>query len=470
MAMSSFAGIRLAESGLAAARAGMNVTGQNIANQTTPGYTRQRVEQAPLPAPGQSGLWPSPLSVGGGLGVTGIARLGDEVLDARVRDSLSASGYWGSRATAAAHVEAAMAEPTADGLAATLDRFWAGWSDLANNPGPATAQVVLSDAQVLAGQIAAGYESTASRWSNLRGEVDRQVADVNAVATQLALLNGQIREALQSGRGANELIDQRSVLAQRLATAVGATGTLETDGTLTVRVDGNALVDGDRARALVAAGPQDISDGGRVTVAWAERPALPIGTVGGVLGGTISVLAPASEGGTLAAVATAYNEVATALAVGVNDLHRSGATSAGVPGGDFFDLDPAGPAARGLTVVPTGVDDLALAAPGGGALDTSTADAIAALGRSSAGPSTTWASFVTRFGVQVAGDIRRADIAETAAVASVTAQQSGASVDGDEETINLLTFQTAYQAAARVLTAMDEALDVLINRTGLVGR
>ncbi len=91
--MSTFAGIRLAESGLAAARTGMNVTGQNIANQATPGYTRQRVEQAPVEAPGLAGLWPGTLSVGGGVGVTAIARLGDEVLDARVRDALSASGF-----------------------------------------------------------------------------------------------------------------------------------------------------------------------------------------------------------------------------------------------------------------------------------------------------------------------------------------------------------------------------------------
>ena len=70
----------------------------------------------------------------------------------------------------------------------------------------------------------------------------------------------------------------------------------------------------------------------------------------------------------------------------------------------------------------------------------------------------------------VAGDRQRANIADTGAVAAVAAQQSNASVDGDEETINLLTYQTAYQATARVLTAMDEALDLLINRTGLVGR
>lgn len=468
--MSTFSGIRLAESGLIAARAGMNVTGQNIANQATAGYTRQRVDQVPVSAPGQTSLWPSTLLVGDGVSVTGIARLGDQVLDARVRDALSTSGFWSARAAASIQIESGMAEPTSDGLAANLDRFWAGWSDLANKPDAATARVVLSNAHVLVGQIASGYDSVATRWSNLRGDVDRQVAQVNAGAEQVAQLNGQIREALQSGRSANELIDQRNVIAQQLATGIGATGTVENDGTLTLRVDGNALVTGDRARSLAAAGPHDIADGGRVTVAWVDRPGDAISAVGGALGGTISVLAPAAEGGTLAAAAAAYNDVAVSLAQSVNDIHSSGFRPDGVPGGDFFDLNPGGPPARGLRVVPDGIGTLALAAPGAGPLDTSIADAIAELGGSVTGPSASWSTFVTGFGVQVAGDRQRADIADTAAVASISAQQSNASVDGDEETINLLTFQTAYQAAARVLTAMDEALDVLINRTGLVGR
>lgn len=468
--MSTFSGIRLAESGLAAARTGMNVTGQNIANQTTVGYTRQRVEQTPVPAPGLTGLWPSVLAVGGGVGVTAIARLGDEVLDARVRDALSASGFWRARATAASQVEAAMAEPTEDGLAATLDRFWAGWSDLANDPDAAAAHVVITNARVLVGQIAAGYQSVANQWSGLRQQVDRQISDVNAAAEQVAVLNGQIRDAVQSGRNANELIDQRNLIVQQLSTTVGATATAETDGTLTVRVDGNALVSGDRARALVVAGPVDIADGGRITVAWADRPDIAVAVTGGTVGGTISALAPEYDGGSLAAVAAAYNRVAGELATAVNDIHRTGETSAGVPGGDFFALDPAGPAALGLSVVPDGIADLALGAPGAGPLDTTIADLISALSTSASGPSATWSTFVTGFGVSVAGDLHRADIADTGAVAAIAAQQSTASVDGDEETISLLTYQTAYQASARVLTAMDEALDILINRTGLVGR
>lgn len=468
--MSTFAGLQVAASGLAAARAGMTVTGQNIANETTPGYTRQRLEQSSVSASGTAGPWATGFSVGGGVSVQGIARLGDEVLDARVREALSASGFWSARSSAAQKAEAVMAEPTKDGLAATLNRFWSGWSDLANTPEPAAAQVVLTNAQVLAGQIAAGYDAAVGQWSDLRAQVDRDVAVVNVAAGQIATLNGQIRSALQSGRTANELIDQRNLLAQQLSTAVGATGRVEDDGTLTLRVDGNALVSGDSARALEVTGPRTLADAGRVALAWTDRPGVPVAVTGGSLGGAIGVLAPASDGGTLARVADAYNATATALAQAVNELHRSGRTSAGTAGGDFFALAATGPPARGLTVVPSSLDQLALAAPGAGALDTSVADRISALATSATGPSKGWASFVTGFGVSVAGDVQRADTADRGAIAAIAGQQSQASVDGDEETITLLTYQTAYQAAARVLTAVDEALDILINRVGLVGR
>ncbi len=460
----------MAASGLAAARAGMTVTGQNIANETTPGYTRQRLEQTSLTAAGTAGLWETGFSVGGGVSVQGIARLGDEVLDARVRDALSASGFWSARSSAAQKVEAAMAEPTTDGLAANLNRFWSGWSDLANTPKPAAAQVVLTNARVLVGQIAAGYEAVVGQWSDLRGQVDRDVDVVNVTAGQIATLNGQVRSALQSGRSANELVDQRNLLAQQLSTMIGATGRLEDDGTLTLRVDGNALVSADTSRTIAVAGPRTLADGGRVSLAWADRPDVPVAVTGGSLGGAIGVLAPASDGGTLARVAEAYNATAATLAQAVNDVHREGRTATGTAGGDFFALSATGPAALGLTVLPTSLDQLALAAPGSGALDTSIADRIAGLATSATGPSTQWASFVTSFGVSVGGDVQRADTADRGAIAAIAGQQSHASVDGDEDTISLLTYQTAYQAAARVLTAVDEALDTLINRVGLVGR
>ncbi|MFB7250937.1 flagellar hook-associated protein FlgK [Microbacterium sp. NPDC056234] len=468
--MSTFSGLNTAASALTAARRGMDVVGQNLANERTEGYTRQRVTQSAVAAVAQSGRFSTGVVPGGGVAVTGIARLGDALLDARVRDSLAASGFWSTRAVIGATAEAALAEPTENGLAAGLSQFWAGWQDLANTPDSgAAAAVVLQSAAQLTGQIAEGYRTVAGTWTDARATAERTVTQVNASADQIASLNRAIRDAQASGRSANELIDQRSVLAQKVARAAGGVATVEPDGTMTVRVDGNALVSGTTARHLEIDGPRGIDAGGRMSVTWAGSGA-SVAITGGELGGTLSVLAPADEGGTLAQLAAAYNAVAESLASALNSQHRAGVTSAGTAGGDFFALSGTGPAALGISVAVTSASDLALAAPGAGTWDSTNADAISQIGGRDGSPDAIWVDQVTRSGVAVAADAQRARLADASAVSAVAAQQSVAAVEGDEETINLLTYQTAYQAAARVMTAVDEALDVLINRTGVVGR
>ncbi|GAA1735493.1 flagellar hook-associated protein FlgK [Microbacterium paludicola] len=469
--MSTFSGLNTAASGLAAARRGIEVTGQNIANQLSAGYTRQRLDTSPVGSVAQAGRFSTGVVPGQGVAVEGISRLGDAVLDARVRDALGASGFWTVRAEAARSAEAAMAEPTEAGLAHLMSQFWGSWQRLSNTPdSEAAAAVVLNGAGELASRVAAGYTAASTQWSAMREGVDRSVADINTIADQVAGLNREIRDAVNSGRSANELMDRRGVLVERLSRMAGAQATIEPDSTMTVRIDGNALVSGADARHLVVNGPNGIAEGEAVTLAWAHRPDVELTIVGGEVGGALSVLAPASEGGTLAGVAEAYNRVATELVTLVNAQHRAGLTTGGQPGGDFFALEGAGPAALSLRVVPTRGAELAIAAPGAGAYDGSNADAISQIGTGSGSPDAIWADAVTSFGVATAGDAQRASVAEVAAVTSVATQQSVAAVDGDEETIALLTYQTAYQAAARVLTAVDEALDVLINRTGLVGR
>lgn len=469
--MSTFSGLSTAASALAAARRGMDVVGQNIANQTTEGYTRQRVSTSAIAAIAQSGRFSVGALPGHGVSVDGIARLGDALLDARVRDTVAASGFWSARALAATSAEAAMAEPTENGLAARLSQFWTNWQDLANGPDSgAAAAVVIESAAELAAHIAGGYRAVADRWSDARASVDRTVSQVNAAAAQIADLNVQIRDAVAAGRSANELIDQRDTLVQTTARLAGARGHLESDGTMTVRIDGNALVSGGDARALAVSGPASIGEGGRLSVAWSGPSGFAVPIDGGELGGLLSVLAPAGDGGMLAGIAESYNSVARTLADAVNTQHRAGVTASGQPGGDFFALSATGPAALGLTTVVRDADELALAAPGAGALDASNADAISQIGRRTTSPDAIWADVVAGVAVGTAADVRRAQLSDAAATTAIGAQRSVAAVDGDEETISLLTYQTAYQAAARVLTAVDETLDVLINRTGLVGR
>ena len=469
--MSTFSGLNTAASGLAAARRGMDVVGQNIANQKTEGYTRQRVMTSSVAAVAQSGRFSVGALPGHGVSIDGVARLGDALLDARVRDSLGASGFWSNRAVAATTIERSLAEPTENGLAARLSKFWSGWQDLANTPDSgAAASSILESAKELASHIAGGYRTVATQWNNARASAERTVTEVNAAADQIAVLNTEIRDALASGRSANELMDQRSLLAQNVARMSGASATVESDGTMTVRLGGNALVAGSDARHLALDGPATIDSGQRFSLSWVSAPGLPVSIDGGELGGSLSVLAPAADGGMLAGLAATYDKVATALADALNAQHRAGVTATGQPGGDFFTVPATGSAALGLLVAVTTAGELALAAPGAGSLDATNADLISQIGRRAGSPDALWSDQVTRFGVATAADVQRAKVSDSAAVAAMGAQQSVAAVDGDEETISLLTYQTAYQAAARVMTAVDEALDVLINRTGLVGR
>ncbi len=467
--MSTFSGLTAASSALLAARRGIDLVGQNTANQITPGYTRQRLDLSAIDAVAVSGRFSTFAQPGHGVSVDGVSRLGDAVLDARVRDTLAASGYWATRAGVAATAEATLAEPTADGLADRMSQFWAGWQELSNAPdSPAAAAVVLTGAEALAGQIADGYRAITGQWADARGRAEVMVAQVNAAAEQIADLNGAIRDAAASGASVNELVDRRNVLAQTVARLSGAVGTVEPNGTLTLRLDGNALVSGGTARGLTVTGPATLGAEGSVQLSWQGGPGRAL--AGGELGGTLAALASADDGGVLAGLADTYNALATMLAETVNAQHRQGVRADGAAGGDFFALAATGPAALGLRVVPTGPGDLALAAPGAGALDGSNADALALIGTRTDGPDALWADAISRLAVSTATDAGRASRADTAAVAAVSAQQSLAGVDPDEETVNLMTYQTLYQAAARVITAVDETLDVLINRTGIVGR
>ena len=469
--MSTFSGLGTAASALAAARRGMDVVGQNIANQTTEGYTRQRVTTSAIAAVAQAGRFSMGALPGHGVSVDGIARLGDALLDARVRDTAAAAGFWSVRALAATSAEKTLAEPSEHGLSARLTQFWNAWQDLGNAPDEgAAAAVVLQSATELSTRIAGGYRAVAAQWADARSSAERTITQINAAAEQIAELNGEIRDALAAGRSANELIDSRDTLVQTVSRLSGARGTLEADGTMTVRIDGNALVAGGDSRALTLHGPALIDEGGALTVSWSGASGFPAAVGGGELGGLLSVLAPQNDGGTLAGLAQAYNDAATALADSVNAQHRAGVTAAGQAGGDFFALASSGPAALGLTVVVQKASDLAVAKPDGGPLDASNADAISQIGRRIGSPDALWTDAVAGFAVATAGDIQRAQLSEVASTSALGAQRSVAGVDGDEETISLLTYQTAYQAAARVLTAVDESLDVLINRTGIVGR
>lgn len=472
--MSTFGALNTAYRGLSAAQQAMDLTGHNIANAATEGYTRQRVEQSAVAAPAAMGLAAAGPQAGQGVSVDRIARLGNALLDASARTTAATAGYTAQRSSAYQQIEATLREPGTDGLSARLQSFWSAWQDVANQPGePAPASALIQAGNQLASTLSAGYGALDAQWSTTRSDAQSMVASLNDAAAQVAALNKSIRSTVGAGGSANELIDARAKLTESIASLAGGTVREEADGTATVYLGGNALVSGDSARSVQLAGATTMADAasGAPTLVWADRPGQAVAPDGGSLAGALSVLAPANggSGGAIAEAAAQYNAVAASLASSVNAVHSAGQTTTGAPGGNFFGFRPTLPPAQGLTVAVNGAVQIASGAPGAGALDGSTADAIAQLGLAPGSPDAGWAAFVTATGSASRAAQQQEDLGTTAAANAKQAQASGASVSLDEENVNLLAAQHAYQAAARALTAIDQALDTLINRTGTVG-
>ncbi|MEJ8282994.1 flagellar hook-associated protein FlgK [Curtobacterium citreum] len=471
--VSTFGSLATAYSGLAAARAGIDVTGQNIANAGTAGYTRQRVTQNSVPAT-QTGFMRGTAALAGqGVSVDGIARLASLTLDVGVRVAAGSSAYADARATALSALETGLHEPGKDGLSAKLDAFWSSWSELASHPDdPGAASAVLGAAGTVAAALASGSKAVDAQWSSIRGTVAGQVTQLNDAAKQVADLNGRIRTALASGGTANELLDQRDQLTEQIATLAGGTTRTNADGTVDVLLGGNPLVQGTDARAVALGGGERLADGAAVTLTWTSGSAGAVSLSGGSIGGALAVLAPANgngTGGALAQAAASYDAVATQLATTVNAVHATGTTPAGTTGTAFFALAAGVPAAQGLSVVPTDGSGLATR-NAAGQLDDSFADALSRLGTGPGAADTTWATFVAGVGTASRSAATESTLTGLALTNARTQQQSSAGVDLDEENVNLLSYQHAYQGAARVLTAVDEMLDTIINRVGLVGR
>ncbi|PFG32218.1 flagellar hook-associated protein FlgK [Sanguibacter antarcticus] len=472
--MSTFSGLSTALTALTAQRQALEVAGQNIANSNTVGYTRQRAELQSVGSGQSATMFSQGSSVGNGVQVSGISRLGDLFLDARVRTTTSSAAFLAARSEAYTRLESTIAEPGTNGIAAELDDFWATWQDVSNNPTSAAAgQVLIESANSVQRAISTGYSAVSTQWDQTRAKADTLVSEINTTAASVAELNEKIRSITVSGGNANELIDQRNVLTTSLASLAGATVREYPDGTADVNIGGNSIVSGIRAQKLAVAGGTTVTGAtgtDAVRVVWDRVPAGTTAALGGgELAGVLSVLAPADSqgtGGLLAEAAASYNALATKVATSVNTIHES-ARADGSTGGPIFTISATGPAALTLAVAITDPSEIN---PGQGGADGSIADAISQIGSAAGSPDEAWSSFVVAIGVKSKAATQSAVVAESARATADNLQLAQTSVDLDEESVNMLAFQRSYQGAARVMTAIDEMLDQLINRTGVVGR
>jgi flagellar hook-associated protein FlgK len=467
---STFGMLGSAFSGLNAARTGIEVTGQNIANANTEGYTRQRVEQSAL-GNVVTGRFADRLSAGYGVSVTDIARLGSELANAQVRSSGASASYWSLKADALSSVEAGLNEPSDDGISAQLGEFWSAWEDLGNDPGStATRAVLLEKAGTLLTTIQSQAKSLEGAATAAGATLATSVDQVNSLSSQIAILNADIQTAKATGVSANAQLDQRDQLVMQLATLTGATVRDRGDGAVDVVLGGNAIVEGSRSFGI-----ETQTTGGTTSIVWSNRGAnnttggkAPVTLGSGSLAASLETL---GAGGAIATAKQGYDSLASSLASSVNAIFTTGSNEAGTANGPFFGTTNADGTftAASITVVAT-VSTLGSANATQGPLDGSIAQRISQLANAENGPDAVWSNTVTAIGTAAANATQQSALTAAAATSAAEAQLSQSSVDMDEETANLLKYQHAYQGAARVISAIDEMLDTLINRTGVVGR
>ncbi|MFI7596963.1 flagellar hook-associated protein FlgK [Actinoplanes sp. NPDC049681] len=458
---SSFGGINTALSSLYAQRRGLDVTGQNIANANTEGYTRQRVNMTSQVGSMSAAMYARTDGVGTGVAVTDVQRMRDEYLENRGRAEHATDSYLKSQSAAYVAIEDSLGEPGDTALATQLRDMWGSWSDVANNPQLAAPRsALIQQSATVADRLNASHEALAQQWKVNGNQMDAYVDEINGTARSIAKLNDSIVKANASGLTVSELEDQRDVLAMRLSELTGAGAAKRENGSMDVFIGGQNLVTGTTVRDVEFVGAKRLEDQGSdpVQLQWTDikKPVQAGGTVGAAIDVMTTVIPD---------LAADLDSVAKNLIDTVNATHRTGYSTDGSTGLDFF----GGTTAGDIKVLVTDPDKVAISATAG-TLDNSIADKIADIGDAPGGPDRQYQGIIGKLGVDSQGSARRAEIQSVVTEQVDSAREGESGVNLDEEMTNLLTYQRGYEAASRVLTTIDSMLDQLINRTGLVGR
>ncbi|WP_432507162.1 flagellar hook-associated protein FlgK [Kineococcus arenarius] len=450
--MSTFSSINQASRALSAAQRGMETTGQNIANANTPGYSRQRVEQS-AGVLAQTGQQVQRNTPGDGVQVTGIARVADALATATARQDSATAAEQKTASQVWAGIETALADTGTSGLSKDLADLSSAWNDLANagEDGLAAARsLVLSRTGSVVSTIRGMDEQLQSQYTGLTGQALSVASDVNQAAASVAKLNEAIRNTLAAGGSANELLDQREQHLSTLANATGARTVQRDGGVVDVYVGNAALVSGDRSSTLTIGVPDGASIGKEITVSVGGVPATPVsGTLKGLLDGANTTLPKQKD---------ALDAFATTVATEVNSAVG---TVGSVPllTTEKLPLGRAG-AAHNLRLTDTA-----------GSFKDSSDDTVDRAAAKAAvnglrDVATDWRKEVTDIATSAQSAENRAALAEQVSLKSDAAREAVSGVNLDEEMTNLVAYQHAYSAAARVLTVIDEALSTLINAVG----
>jgi flagellar hook-associated protein 1 FlgK len=460
-----FQGLEVGKRALLTHQLTMNVIGHNVANVSTPGYTRQRT----LVTTAQP-LETANFIIGNGVDAKTINQVRDLFLTRQFRRESRALGEWTYREKALAEIETFFGEPNDEGLGNVLNKFWTSWLDLSNNPeSQAARSAVVSQANTLVNSFHTLDRQLLEMRMSANMDVADRVTQINQIARQIANLNRQIVNEELGQQKANDLRDQRDYLIDGLAKVVDVTTADKANGSTTVYISGLAIVENADTFEL-----QTVTNSSEKQAAYDivwQNTKTKVKITGGELHGILE-----ARDAVIPEYQKQLDQLAGTIIRRVNALHRAGIGLSGVGGLNFFNESFA--TAAGIRVENNVATDpgLIAASISGEPGDNANALAIADLrnqmtmGFGTMSITEYYNSMIGSIGVSSQEAKTFKGNSEVLIQQIEQSRQSVQGVSLDEEMAEMVRMQNAYNAAARVITFIDEALDTLIQGMGVAGR
>ncbi|WOV88351.1 flagellar hook-associated protein FlgK [Sporosarcina oncorhynchi] len=527
---STFMGLETNKRGLYTQQSALYTTGHNISNANTPGYSRQRVNmQATAGFPGVGLNTPTmPGFLGTGVEAGSIQRIRDGFVDQQFRGESNKLGYWESRSNAIAQMEDVLAEPSAYGLQQSFSDFWQSLQTLATNPENGGARAVVVERGVaVADSFNYIHKSLSEIQTNLGKEIGVSTKNINSILKQIGELNKQISEVEPNGYMPNDLYDARDNLLDQLSGYLpievsyeksGGRALAIAEGTVTVKIKTNnpaqpfiTVVDKSNVSQL-----KPVGDGTGGT----DSEGNPIGNMtgftfsGGPADGKELNVNDMQTAGVLKSLVNSYgykdgadkvkglypemlaklDKMAQEFAKAFNEAHRSGTGTPpnNLTGKNFFEpydiknpgladeeYDYSKLSAGNIIVNEAIINDHSLLAASSEAGEMGNGNNAKKLGEVLFAPlgglegssvQSYYAGVIGELGVQGEQAVKMTKNSMTLLGAVSNRRDSISSVSLDEEMTDMIRFQQAYNASARMITVMDETLDKIINGMGVVGR
>ncbi len=474
-------GLETARRALEAQQIALQVTSHNIANANTPGYSRQVLVLSPtdpytVPTLSRS---VGAGQVGTGVSVSDIVRVRDAFLDAQARGVQMTVGDMEARRDALQEVEIIFNEPSESGLHSVLDAFWQSLQDLANNP---ESPSVRSAVQQTGENLAAAFRTTYRQLMDLRENIDNgiraRVLEINNIAKEIAGINQQIANVQAVGDKPNDLLDRRDALLEKLSRYVDISVQAEPSGAVSVFLNGVALaspygydqirIDNTGSFNFAELHWQSMPPGlDNVTVRSGELRGLQdvrdvivndymtkLDVLAGTLSQEINTIQTSGMG-----LVTVPPPPPPAFFVSVNGAPTISAGDIGVnPAMTLSDIaaasfDPLNPPVPPVPNPGDGSNALKMAAV--------KSTPYAALGSFS--PDDYFRALIGKVGLDTGEATRMAEGQSLLAKQIDNQRDALSGVSLDEEMINMMQYQHAYNAAARLISIVDEMLQTLIN-------